>query len=72
MVVFLSITIAALLNHILNSLFWGYAIVTGFYTLLLIGFKVFNIGKKLEVLIETSLNNLNSDSKDGIEEVDNE
>lgn len=69
-VIFLSITLAALLNHLLDSLFWGYAIITGFYTLLLIGFKVFNIGKKLEVIIEASLNNLNSESNDEIEEVE--
>ena len=66
----LNITIATLLNYLLESHFWGYAIVTGFYSLLLIGFKVFKVGKKLEVIIEASLNNLNSESNDEIEEVD--
>ncbi len=59
-VIFLSITIATFLNYILESQFWGYAIITGFYTLLLIAFKVFKVGKKLEVIIEASLNNLNT------------
>lgn len=57
-VIFLSVTIASLLNHFLSSNYWGYAIITFFYTLLLVGYKVFNIGKKLEVRIEESLNNL--------------
>jgi len=67
-VIFLSITIANLLNYLLESHFWGYAIITGFYILLLVGFKVFKVGKKLEVIIEASLNNLNASE----EEEDNE
>ncbi len=64
-VIFLSITIATLLNYFLESNFWGYAIVTLFYLLLLIGFKVFKVGKKLEVTIEENLNNLHQkDSED--------
>ena len=57
-VIFLSVTIASLLNYFLSSNYWGYAIVTLFYTLLLVGYKVFNVGKKLEIRIEESLNNL--------------
>ncbi len=68
-VIFLSITIATLLNELMESQFWGYAIVTGFYLLLLIGFKVFKVGNKLEKAIEASLNNL---TKEGAEEVENE
>ncbi len=64
-VIFLSITIATLLNYFLESNFWGYAIVTLFYLLLLVAFKVFKVGKKLEVTIEESLNNLHQkDSED--------
>jgi len=64
-VIFLSITIATLLNYFLESNFLGYAIVTLFYLLLLIGFKVFKVGKKLEVTIEENLNNLHQkDSED--------
>lgn len=60
-VIFFSITIAALLNQVMDSQFGGYAIVTGFYLLLLIGFKVFKVGEKLERKIEASLNNLTED-----------
>ena len=63
-VIFLSITIATLLNYLLQSHFWGYAIVTGFYILLLIGFKVFKVGKILEVKIEASLNNLHTSEEE--------
>ncbi len=63
-IIFLSITIATLLNELLNSHFWGFAIITGFYILLLVAFKLFNIGKKLENYIEASLNNLNADEEE--------
>ncbi|MCF6351765.1 MAG: phage holin family protein [Cyclobacteriaceae bacterium] len=65
-VLFLSITIATLLNELLNSHFWGFAIITGFYILLLIAFKVFNIGKKLENYIEASLNNLHTEEEEEV------
>ncbi|MCF6359473.1 MAG: phage holin family protein [Cyclobacteriaceae bacterium] len=67
-VLFLSITLATLLNELLDSRFWGFAIITAFYMLLLIAFKVFKIGKKLELYIEASLNNLSTEE----EEVDDE
>jgi uncharacterized membrane protein YqjE len=60
-VIFLSITVATFLNEVLNSHFWGFAIITGFYLLLLIGFKLFKVGNKLERAIEASLNNLTED-----------
>lgn len=63
-VIFLSITVATLLNYQLESTFWGYAIVTGFYILLLIGYKVFKVGKILEIKIEASLNNLNTEEEE--------
>lgn len=56
-VIFVSITIATLLNYFLESRFWGFAIVTAFYLLLLVAFKVFNVGEKLERMIEMNLNN---------------
>jgi len=67
-VIFLSITIASLINYFMESNFWGYAIVTLFYILLLVGYKVFNVGKKLEIRIEESLNSLhNKGEEDGLE-----
>lgn len=63
-VIFLSITTATLLNYLLESTFWGYAIITGFYILLLVGFKIFKVGKKLEIKIEASLNNLNTEEEE--------
>ncbi len=63
-VIFLSITIASLINHFMESDFWGYAIVTLFYVLLLVGYKLFNVGKKLEIRIEESLNNLHKNEKE--------
>lgn len=62
-VIFLSITIATVINHLMESRFWGFAIVTGFYLLLLIGFKVFKVGDKLERQIEISLNNFEEEDK---------
>lgn len=56
-VIFISITIATLLNHFLESRFWGFAIVTGFYLLLLVAFRLFKVGEKLERRIEMALNN---------------
>ena len=55
--IFVSITIATLLNHFLESRFWGFAIVTAFYLLLLVAFKLFRVGEKLEKRIEMSLSN---------------
>ncbi len=63
-VIFLSITIATLLNELLNSHFLGFAIITGFYILLLVAFKLFKIGKKLEIFIEASLNNLHTEEEE--------
>ena len=62
-VIFISITIATLLNHFIGSRFWGFAIVTGFYLLILIGFKVFKVDKKLERKIEMGLNNFEEESE---------
>lgn len=67
-VIFLSVTVATLLNHLLASSYWGYAIITLFYTLLVIGYKLFNVGKKLEIKIEESLNNLNKNEADDASE----
>ncbi len=67
-VIFLSVTIASLINYFMESNYWGYAIVTLFYILLLVGYKVFNVGKKLEIRIEESLNNLHkSEEEDDLE-----
>lgn len=63
-VILFSITVATLLNYQLESTFWGYAIVTGFYILLLVGYKVFKVGKILEIKIEASLNNLNTEEEE--------
>lgn len=68
-VIFLSITIATFLNEVLDSHFWGYTIVTGFYLFLLVGFKLFKVGDKLEQTIEASLNSM---AEEETEEVDNE
>jgi len=62
-VLFLSFTIANFFNELLESNYWGYAIITGFYFLLLIGFKIFKIGDKLEIKIEESLSNLKAEEE---------
>ena len=67
-VLFFSFTVATLLNEIINSQFWGYAIVTGFYLLLLIAFKLFKVGDRLERKIEASLNNLKEDEEKEVED----
>lgn len=67
-VLFFSFTVATLLNEIINSQFWGYAIVTGFYLLLLIAFKLFKVGDRLERKIEASLNNLTEDEEKEVED----
>lgn len=67
-VIFVSITIATLLNHFLESRFWGFAIVTGFYLLLLLAFKVFKVGEKLEQKIEMSLNNFDDSPEENPDE----
>lgn len=60
--IFVSITIATLLNHFLESRFWGFAIVTAFYLLLLVAFKLFRVGEKLEKRIEMSLSNFEEEN----------
>jgi len=67
-VIFLSFTIATLFNQLLDSHFWGYTIITGFYLLLLISFKLFKIGDKLESKIEESLSNLKEKKGEAIDE----
>lgn len=67
-VIFFSFTAATLLNEIIDSRFWGYAIITGFYLLLLIGFKIFKVGEKLERKIEASLSDLSVQDEEVIDE----
>ena len=52
---FLSFTLSTFLNDVLQSRFWGYAIVTSFYILIFVLFIVFNVSeifrKKFEELL---------------------
>lgn len=68
--IFFSITIATLINYFMDSTFWGYAIVTGFYLLLLVGFIVFKVGDKLAQQIEISLNNFEEGEEEDKSEVE--
>ncbi len=54
-VIFFSITAAALLNTFLNSLWAGYAIMTGFYLLVIILLVVFKVHIALQQKIEDAL-----------------
>ncbi len=74
-IIFLSITLATFLNHWLQSSYLGFALITGFYLLLVIAYKVFKVDSKLETLIESSLNNLQTEeeiAEEETEEVANE
>jgi len=52
---FLSFTLSTFLNELLQSRFWGYAIVTGFYILIFVLFIILNIAeifrKKFEEML---------------------
>ncbi|MGD1839949.1 MAG: hypothetical protein ACFB0B_03500 [Thermonemataceae bacterium] len=52
---FLSITVALLINYFLNSTYWGFGIVTIFYALLLLGF----ISKRGRYLVSSQIRLLN-------------
>jgi uncharacterized membrane protein YqjE len=54
-VIFFSITAAALLNTFLDSLWLGYAIMTGFYLLVIILLVVFKVHITLQQKIEDAL-----------------
>lgn len=64
-IVFLSFSIATLLNHILDSEFLGYFIITGFYSLVLILLLVFNVRSWLQNKIEGVL--IDTKEEDGDE-----
>lgn len=71
-IIFLSITIATFINHWLSSTYIGFAIVTLFYLLLLIAYKIFNVGQKLETLIESSITQLNEPTEGDTSEEEEE
>lgn len=52
---FLSFTGATLLNEVLNSRFWGYAIITGFYLLIFILFIVLDVSEMFRKKFESFL-----------------
>lgn len=54
-VLFLSFTGATLLNEVLASRFWGYAIVTGFYLLIFILFMVLDVTEMFRKKFESFL-----------------
>jgi hypothetical protein len=54
-VLFLSFTGATLLNEVLSSRFWGYAIITGFYLLIFILFIVLDVSEMFRKKFESFL-----------------
>ena len=65
-VIFFSIWMATLLNSLIGSVWAGYAIVTGFYFLVLILLVVFKVHIILQTKIEDALmENVDSDDDEG-------
>ena len=54
-IIFVSITLAAWLNYLLDSMFFGYLILTGFYLLVLVLLIAFKAHKWLQQKIEGML-----------------
>ena len=62
-IIFLSLSLATLGNSLLDSQYWGYFIVTGFYLLILLLLILFKVHVRLQKAIENML--IEDDGDDG-------